>query len=426
MKFVKVQDRLVFKAVDPTFLCETIPTAQIVREAAGIVSVPHTDDVVRLLRNTNIPAPACISTDYEWSGLFTPRDAQRVTAEYFTLHDRMFCLNDMGTGKTISALWAYDYLRSMGVVHKVLITCPLSTMNMTWAREVFHHFPHLKAVTVYGSRDKRKELLASDADVYIVNHDGAKIIADELADRDDIDLIVLDELSVYKNASSLRWKFMNYIVNKQLNGARRVWGLTGTPTPNAPTDAYAQVKLVNPGMLDRERVRSLTAFKSRTMTQINAFKWLARPDAEEFLKRVMRPSVRYALDDVVELPEQVVLEQEPELSKKQQKAYDKMRNDMHVQMEDGEVTAVNAAVLVNKLLQVSCGAVYANDDGGKTRNVVDLSPTARLDATVEAINESEGKVLVFVPFSNAIEKVKEKLDKEHIGYVIITGSISGA
>lgn len=429
MKFVKVQDKIVFPTAHADYLQQVIPGLEKLQALVGghIVAAPHSDDIVKLLRNTGHPAPACITTDYKWSGLFTPREVQRVTAEFFTLHNRAFCLNDMGTGKTISSLWAYDYLRSQGRVNKVLITCPLSTMNMTWAREVFTHFPHLKAIVLYGSRDVRKQLLKEDADIYIINHDGARIIADDLMSRPDIDLIILDELSVYKNASSQRWKVMNTIANKQCNGTRKVWGMTGTPTPNAPIDAFAQVKLVNPKMLEREQVQTMTKFKYRTMTQLTSFKWAAKPDAETFVHRVMAPSVRFTLDDCVELPEQVVIEQAPELSKKQAKAYKDMRDKMHVQMDTEEVTAVNAAVLVNKLLQVSCGAVYANeeDEGQKTRRVMDLDPAPRLEALVEAIKESEGKVLVFVPFGNATEQVNKKLDKEHIGYVTITGSVNG-
>jgi len=159
------------------------------------------------------------------------------------------------------------------------------------------------------------------------------------------------------------------------------------------------------------------------MVQKTQFKWDARPNALETVYEFMQPSVRFTLDDCVELPEEVFITQAPELSKQQEKAYKAMWDELQADIDGVTATAVNEAAKMNKLLQISCGAVYTDseDDSG-ARDYADLTPKPRLDAMCEVINESEGKVLVFVPFANAIEIVKKKLTSEGIGFRIITGA----
>ena len=123
----------------------------------------------------------------------------------------------MGTGKTNSSLWAFDYLKRTKGANKMLVVCPLSTMERTWADSVFQTFPHLDAVVLHGTRDKRRKLLAQDADVYIINIDGLSTISDALSKRPDIDLVVVDELALARNSSTDRWKLLNLICNSKRN-----------------------------------------------------------------------------------------------------------------------------------------------------------------------------------------------------------------
>jgi len=199
-----------------------------------LVAVPHVDEYVRIARGAGVDVPGGIRYYYDWSGAFTPRRVQELTAEFLTLNRRAFCLNAMGTGKTISSLWAYDYLRQGGKVNRMLVVCPLSTMTMTWANEVFRHFPHLQAAVLHGERRKRLQLLEQEADVYIVNHDGLPIIADALADRDDINLIVYDEVAVCRNASTRRWKVANQVINRHPPPPPGGGGGGGAPPPPPP------------------------------------------------------------------------------------------------------------------------------------------------------------------------------------------------
>lgn len=343
---------------------------------------------------------------YAWpkvSGRYDPFDAQRDTASFLSMNSRAFCLNGMGTGKTNSALWAYDYLRRTKQVKKVLVVCPLSTMERTWADSVFNTFSHLDAVVLHGTRDRRIKLLKQDVDVYIINIDGLASIRAELAKRPDIDLIVVDELALARNSGTDRWKILNDICNKQTT--RRVWGMTGSPTPNAPTDAWAQCKLITP---DNPNVpKYFSAFRDKVMRQLTQFKWIARPDANDVIYQMMQPAIRFSLDDCTDLPEQTFITREVGLTPEQTKAYKDMLSKLATDYQGGQILAVNEAVKANKLIQIACGVAY-----GTNGEEIVIPSKPRLDVVKEIIEESEGKVIVFVPLTGALESVASELRKD--------------
>src|SRR5262249_21612753 len=156
-----------------------------------------------------------------------------------TENQRCYVLNSMGTGKTKCALWAYDYLRRCDVAHRMLVVAPLSTLHFTWAREVFLTTPHLKVIVLHAERKERLKLLAEPADIYVCNHDGLKIIANDVMERKDIDVICLDELATYRNRVK-KAKLVEAMVERK----PVVWGMTGAPMPRAPTDVWMQAKII--------------------------------------------------------------------------------------------------------------------------------------------------------------------------------------
>ena len=392
---------------NPSRVTTVIPTSVLVNHnGSTLVAVPHRPDETRVLRNLGFDVPDPMPIHYDWpkvSGRYDPFAAQRDTASFLTMNSRAFCLNGMGTGKTNSALWAYDYLRRTKQVKKVLVVCPLSTMERTWADSVFNTFSHLDAVVLHGTRDRRIKLLKQDVDVYIINIDGLASIKTELAKRPDIDLIVVDELALARNSGTDRWKILNEICNKQTT--RRVWGMTGSPTPNAPTDAWAQCKLVTP---DNPNVpKYFSAFRDKVMRQLTQFKWAARPDANDTIYQMMQPAIRFSLDDCTDLPEQTFITREVELTPEQKKAYKDMLSKLATDYQGGQILAVNEAVKANKLIQIACGVAYGT---GGEEIVIPSKP--RLDVVKEIIEESEGKVIVFVPLTGALESVASELRKE--------------
>jgi SNF2 family DNA or RNA helicase len=407
MLIYKEKKAVVLRLKNPSRVTTVIPTAvEVDHKGQRVVAVPHRPDETRVLRNLGFDVPDPMPYHYEWpkvSGRHEPFEAQRETASFLSMHSRAFCLNGMGTGKTNSALWAYDYMRKTKIVNKVLVVCPLSTMERTWADSVFNTFPHLDAVVLHGTREKRLKLLKQDVHIYIINIDGLATIKEELSKRPDIDLIVVDELALARNSSTERWKTLNTICNRQ--GNRRVWGMTGSPTPNAPTDAWAQCKLVTP---DNKIVpKYFSAFRDSVMRQITQFKWINRPEANDVVYQMMQPAIRFSLDDCTDLPEQTFMTRDVELTDEQAKAYKDMLSKLSTEYAGGQILAVNEAVKANKLIQICCGVAYGTDG---TSVVIPSKP--RMDVLKEIIEESEGKVIVFVPLTGALESVATALRKD--------------
>lgn len=415
MLVIKSKKALVLMLKDPNRVTTVISTAKTFTfRGKTLVAVPHRPDETRVLRNMGFDAPAPVNYYYEWPGMFKPFHAQRATVEFLTMNQRAFCLNGMGSGKTLSTLWSFDYLRSRKNATRLLISAPLSTLERTWADELFRHFPHLEYSVLHGSKEKRLKLLAQPADVYIVNHHGMKIIADALKDRPDIDVIAVDELAqACRNASTDMWKAHNTVCNKQTS--RLVWGLTGTPTPNAPTDAWAQCRLLVPQNVPPYFNR----FKDQVMRQVGTFTWLPRQNATEVVKEVMQPAIRFALEDCVDMPECIYETRQVELTPQQSYAYKEMLTKLKTEVDGGEVLAVNEAVKVSKLVQIACGVAYSTSG-----EEVTLEANPRLEIVKEVIEEAGTKTIVFVPFVSSVAQVASYLRKHGMTVECIYGEVS--
>ncbi len=392
--------KLVLRLRKPEQVLAVIPTAKTLEyKGKQLVVVPHLEDETKILRNLGIMAPMPISYYYPYPGQYTPFGHQRETAEFLTAHNRAFCLDEMGTGKSLSTLWAYDHLRNEGKAKRAVIITPLSTLDATWGNTIFRNFPHLTFSVLHGSRSKRFALLEQEVDVYLLNHDGAKILGEALAAREDIDTVIIDEIAqVGRNSSTDKWKALKKLVKDK----PRVWGLTGTPTPNAPTDAWAQCKLISPENVPPYQ----SAFRDATMKKIGQFKWVPKQNANEIVSRAMQPSIRHRRDECIDLPPCTYETRKVELTAEQQKMYKTMLAKLNAEYNGQQVTAANEAVKLMKLIQIACGVVYANDGEDL------IVPSAnRLSETQEIIEAAGSKVIVFVPFTSALEAVTEYLRK---------------
>lgn len=381
-------------------LAGLIPHSKVLtRNGRDYMIVPHRNTETRLLNNLGYEIPSPILHQYDWSGV-TPFESQRVTAAMMVANKRSYVLSAMGTGKTMSALFAIDFLKQQGEIRRALIIAPLSTLTAVWEREIFRYFPHLSCITLHGSASKRKLMLEEDRDIYIINHDGLNVIEDELIAKKDIDFVIIDELAVLRNSKTTRWK----VTSKVIKGKTFVHGMTGSPTPKAPTDAYGQVKLLTP-----ERVpKYYKAFQSEVMIQLTQFKWIAKHDANDKVNKIMQPSVRYELDDCVDIPDTTYSTRAVEMTKEQAKAYQQMRTEYVAQLADGIITAANAGVKASKLVQIASGFSY--DSLGETH---DLDASPRLKVLKEVIDGADKKVLVFAPFRHSVEWLTEELSKDY-------------
>lgn len=316
------------------------------------------------------------------------------------------------TGKTKCALWAFDYLRKLGLAKRMLVIAPLSTLNMVWKAEVLKTVPHLSVGVLHSSdRRKRLKVLEEDHAIYVINTDGIKVLSSELQARKDIDTLCIDELSMFRNGRADRTKVLLKLTQRMV----WAWGMTGSPTPTDPTDAWSQCRILTPATVPLYFSR----FREETMVKINSVKWVPKRDANDVVFKVMQPAVRYTLDDVVELPPVIERYMNVEMGAKQTHVYEEIRKHAYIAYEKHEITAVNAAAVYNKLLQTSMGYVYA-----KGRGVVALDNDIRLNALVDAVNSTSRKVLVFVPFTHALTGVRDRLAKEHIETALVHGETS--
>ena len=400
MRIIESRQALVAELRNPSRVLNAVPTAKPLTQYEGMVAVPHRIDEVRVLNNLGIRAPSPILHYYNWPGRFTPFKAQRLTAAMLTLNPRAFVLNEVGTGKSMSALWAYDYLRIVGEAKRLLVIAPLSTLERTWADEVFFHMTHLTVSVLHGTRAKRLKALKQEADVYVINHDGVGVILDELIARSDITHVVIDELAhAARNSRTRKWKAFYKLVNSP-NTQRSCWGMTGTPIPNSPTDAYAQAKLVVP----HKSPRSFSRFREETMRQYGPFKWLPRDDAMDSVRRIMSPAVRFTRDECMDLPDCMYEDRDTPMSDRQAKAYKTMATKLVAEAEGGQILAVNEAVKLNKLVQIACGVAYDSD--GKE---VFFEPKERIAELLNIINSTPYKVIVYVPYVSTINMVLEQV-----------------
>jgi SNF2 family DNA or RNA helicase len=389
-----ISNFLCFKCNEPEKVLSVIPDA---RAGGGYAGVPFNLKNSIILKNLGYSPPSPIQT-YDPSGRYTPRIHQQETMEFFTLNKRAYCLDDLGTGKTLAALWSSDYLKSVGVIRKVLILSPLSTLHAVWADTLFLDFPHRTWAVVHGSAKKRKEILAKQYDYYIINHHGVEIVKEVLKQRNDIDLIIIDEVAVYRNSQTDLWKAIKGVIAPD----KWVWGLTGSPTPQAPTDAYGIMKLITPENYNG----SFSRLRDQMMYKSGLYKWLPRPGSEEFAAKLLSPSIRHILEECMDMPDTVIQYRDAALSRQQQKHYDELVKQAVTSIGDTQVSAVNAAVLINKLIQAGCGVIY-----GENGVIAEMDFGPRLEVVTELIDSCKEKVLLAVPFTGALHCVKEKLQK---------------
>ena len=345
-------------------------------------------DEARILKNLhikNIPSP--IMGHYNWPGLHKPFEHQKTTSSFLTLHPRAFCLNEQGTGKTGSVIWAADYLMKLGRIKRVLVICPLSIMDSAWRADLFKFAMHRHVDIAYGSREKRTRIINSDAEFVIINYDGVEIVQDVIA-QGGFDLIVIDEANAYKNAQTTRWKTLH----KLLTPDTWLWMMTGTPAAQSPTDAYGLAKLVNPLGVPK----FFGSFKDMVMCKVSQFRWVNRPNADKIVFEALQPAIRFTKEECLDLPEMTYVVRDVELTPQQKKYYDLLRKQLVVQTAGEQITSVNAAVGLSKLLQISCG---------------------------EVIDETKQKVLIFVPFKNTIKILSERLNAEGFTTDIINGDV---
>lgn len=397
----------------PPHVSAALPDA---REFSKFFIVPRTLRNCQVLRHFNYPVPAPIDSSYPWPrhpSIPQPYETQKVAANFMVLHPRCFNCSDMGVGKTMATLWAADWLMRQHKpgAFRALIVAPLSILQRVWGDAIFRNFLGSRRFEIlHGTPKERLAALERDADFYICNFDGISVgahtrkhleldgFSKALAARDDIRLCVVDEASAYKDAQTRRHRVSRLVFGKK----PYLWLLTGTPTPNAPTDAYGLAKIVNNAW-----GKSFTMFRSETMVQVSQFKWVPQKDGYEKARALLSPSIRFDIKDVWDGPEMTVQQREVALTPQQKKLMEQLKTTLQVAVKSGEpITAANEAAARQKFIQISLGAVY---DEAHTAHALDASP--RIEELRAVIEQAPGKILIFAGLTSIVNMLYKELAK---------------
>ena len=339
---------------------------------------------------------------------FTPFVHQIKTARFLVNNPKAFCFNEQGTGKTAAALWAADHLMKKGEVKRVLVICPLSIMESAWVEDIKKFTPHRNVSVAHGTLKKRLAAVSEKTTFVVINYAGIESLGDNIVSR--FDLIIVDEPTHYKNTQTKRWKALNRLVKLDT----RLWMLTGTPAAQSPLDAYGLAKLVN----NKSVPRAFGAFREKIMRRVTQFKWVPRDIAVSHVAQILQPAIRFSKEQCLDLPPMVYVKREVELTKQQKKYYKLLLDKMRFSAGGEDITAVNAAVTLNKLLQIAAGVVYSDE-----KNSLEFDISYRYKVLREVIDETTKKVLVFVPFKNSIDLIASKLREDGIATEVVRGDV---
>ena len=340
---------------------------------------------------------------------FVPHDYQKYAVEYIKSHPVTALFLDMGLGKTVTTLTAIrDLMYDTFEVQRVLVIAPLRVARDTWPDEI-KKWDHLKALTcsvVVGSVAERKRALQQDADIYIVNRENLVWLYEN--SRLDFDMVVLDELSSFKNAQSKRFKAMKAMRPK----VKRIVGLTGTPSGNGLMDLWAEFRLLDLGeRLGRyiSQYRNLY-FKPDKRNGMVVYSYKPLPGAEKAIyHQIADITVSMKANDYLKMPELVSVTKEVTLSEKEKQRYDELKKSLVLDLPDGEVTAANAASLTMKLSQMANGAIYTDD-----KNVVNIHDR-KLDALEDLVESANGRpILVAYWFKHDKDRIQKRMQAREL------------
>lgn len=346
---------------------------------------------------------------------FKPHDYQRYAIEFIENHPIAAILLDMGMGKTAITLMAVEYLMyEMFVIYKVLVVCPLR-VTRTWKDEMekWEQLRGTRYSVVTGTAAQRKKALKADADIYIINRENVPWLVDKCDIPFQFDMVVVDELSSFKNHQTARHKAMM----KVRPFIKRIVGLTGTPASQGLMDLFAEFKVLDMG----ERLGRfigqyrLNYFKPDKVNGPIVYSYKLLPGAEERIyEKIQDITISMKAVDFLDMPELISNEYPVYLDDGEMQKYEELKKDLILSTPEHEVTAANAASLVNKLSQMANGAVYTDD-----KNVITFHDK-KLDALEDVIESANGKpLLVAYWFKHDYTRIVERLQKIGVDYMKI-------
>lgn len=342
---------------------------------------------------------------------FSPHNYQAYAIDYIETHPIAAVLLDMGLGKTVISLTAIaDLLFDSFEAHRILVVAPLRVARDTWPAEIakWEHLQHLTYAVCVGPPKERRAALLSGADITIINRENLGWLIDSSGFDFDYDMVVIDELSSFKNHKSKRFQSLMKVRPK----VKRIIGLTGTPSSNGLMDLWAEFKLLDFG----ERLgRFITHYRNNYFIPDKRngeiiYSYKPMPYAEDAIyRRISDITISMKSTDHLRMPELITSQYEVQLSEEEEKRYEELKADFILELPEGEITAANAASLTGKLSQLANGAIY-DDDG----NIIEFHDR-KLDALEDLIEAANGKpLLVACWFKHDLERIKKRFDVREI------------
>ena len=337
---------------------------------------------------------------------FKPHEYQKTSYNHIIDHSASGLFLDMGMGKTVTTLTAvddlmHDYLE----VSKVLVIAPLRVAEDTWSRETakWDHLKHLKISKILGSEKLRLQALKEKADIYVINRENTQWLVKTLGLKWDFDMVVIDELSSFKSAASQRFKALKKV--RPL--IKRLVGLTGTPAPNGYMDLWSEIYLLDRG----ERLgKTITSYRQQYFygIQRSGFQIFSiRPGSQEEVNdKIKDICISMKARDYLNLKEPLYINVPAVLNKAEAQKYKEMEKEAILELGNETITALSAAAVATKLLQIANGAVYTNE--GTYVKIHDR----KLDVLEDLIEGANGNpVLVFYSFKHDYDRIMERFPK---------------
>ena len=344
---------------------------------------------------------------------YEPHDYQRYATKYIESHPVAAVFLDMGLGKTSITLTALnDLLFDYFDAHRILVVAPLRVARNTWSDEIakWDHLKDLQFSIVVGTVAERIAALNVKADIYIINRENLQWLIEKSNVPFDFDMVVIDELSSFKNHQAKRFKSLMKVRPK----VRRVVGLTGTPSSNGLMDLFAEFKILDMGARLGRFIGQyrMTYFKPDKMNGPMVYSYKPLPGAEQAIyEKISDITISMKAADHLKMPELVNTKYMVHLSEKEKKKYEDMKAELVLALPEGEITAANAASLSGKLSQMANGAVYADDE-----SILSIHER-KLDALEDIIEAANGKtVLVAYWFKHDLMRIEQRLAEKKIPF----------
>lgn len=344
---------------------------------------------------------------------YNPHDYQRYATEYIESHPAAAVFLDMGLGKTSITLTAlnnllFDYF----AIHRILVVAPLRVARNTWSDEIekWEHLHNLTFAIAVGSEKERLEALKKQADITMINRENLQWLIEKSGQPFEYDMVVIDELSSFKNHQAKRFKALMKVRPK----VKRIVGLTGTPSSNGLIDLFAEFKILDMGMRLGRFIGQYrnTYFKPDKVNGPIVYSYKPLPGAEDAIyEKISDITISMKAADHLKMPELVNTKYMVHLSEKEKKKYEDMKAELVLALPEGEITAANAASLSGKLSQMANGAVYADDE-----SILPIHDR-KLDALEDIIESANGKpILIAYWFKHDLMRIEQRLTEKKIPF----------